>query len=88
MWLILCGALVMFMHAGFAMLEAGCCRAGFVQSVACRASVYWGSPTICLKTVFTVCGSTIQAQIAEQLTPKSVSVEHEGLVSIRALYAR
>merc|ERR1719399_2528688 len=33
MWLILCGALVMFMHAGFAMLESGCCRAGFVQSV-------------------------------------------------------
>merc|ERR1719258_240909 len=33
MWLILCGALVMFMHAGFAMLEAGCCRAGFTQSV-------------------------------------------------------
>jgi Amt family ammonium transporter len=33
MWLILCGALVMFMHAGFAMLESGCCRSGFVQSV-------------------------------------------------------
>jgi len=32
-WLILCGALVMFMHAGFSMLEAGCCRAGFAQSV-------------------------------------------------------
>ena len=26
-WLVLCGALVMFMHAGFAMLETGCCRA-------------------------------------------------------------
>merc|ERR1719399_2236075 len=23
----------MFMHAGFAMLECGCCRAGFAQSV-------------------------------------------------------
>ena len=33
MWLILCGALVMLMHAGFSMLESGCCRAGFVQSV-------------------------------------------------------
>jgi Amt family ammonium transporter len=32
-WLIICGALVMFMHAGFSMLEAGCCRAGFAQSV-------------------------------------------------------
>eukprot|EP00435_Cladocopium_sp_Y103_P042352 s1469_g11.t1 len=26
-WLLLCGTLVMFMHAGFAMLETGCCRA-------------------------------------------------------------
>ena len=25
-WLCLCGALVMFMHAGFAMLETGSCR--------------------------------------------------------------
>merc|ERR1719506_159534 len=33
MWLIICGAMVMFMHAGFAMLECGCCRAGFSQSV-------------------------------------------------------
>jgi len=33
MWLIICAALVMFMHAGFAMVESGCCRAGFVQSV-------------------------------------------------------
>merc|ERR1719424_438382 len=32
-WLIICGALVMFMHAGFSMLEAGCCRATFAQSV-------------------------------------------------------
>jgi len=33
MWLILCGALVMFMHAGFAMVESGCCRDKNVQSV-------------------------------------------------------
>ncbi|CAE8633218.1 unnamed protein product, partial [Polarella glacialis] len=26
LWLMLCGALVMIMHSGFAMLEAGCCR--------------------------------------------------------------
>jgi len=32
-WLILCGALVMFMQAGFAMLEAGCCRAKNVQHI-------------------------------------------------------
>lgn len=32
-WLILCGALVMFMHAGFAMLETGSCRAKNAQNV-------------------------------------------------------
>jgi len=32
-WLLLCGALVMFMHAGFAMLESGCCRAKNTQNV-------------------------------------------------------
>merc|ERR1719240_1601009 len=47
-WLILCGALVMFMHAGFSMLESGCCREGFVQSVleknllnCCVSTVGW-----------------------------------------------
>merc|ERR1719343_1262450 len=33
MWLILCGALVMFMHAGFAMLETGSCRAKNASNV-------------------------------------------------------
>jgi len=33
MWLILCGALVMFMQAGFAMLCAGCCRFKNVQNI-------------------------------------------------------
>eukprot|EP00933_Yihiella_yeosuensis_P040657 TRINITY_DN349_c0_g2_i2.p1 TRINITY_DN349_c0_g2~~TRINITY_DN349_c0_g2_i2.p1 ORF type:complete len:563 (+),score=142.18 TRINITY_DN349_c0_g2_i2:93-1781(+) len=32
-WLVLCGALVMFMQAGFAMVEAGCCRAKNVQNI-------------------------------------------------------
>eukprot|EP00421_Protoceratium_reticulatum_P038454 CAMPEP_0168443154 /NCGR_PEP_ID=MMETSP0228-20121227/44382_1 /TAXON_ID=133427 /ORGANISM="Protoceratium reticulatum, Strain CCCM 535 (=CCMP 1889)" /LENGTH=195 /DNA_ID=CAMNT_0008457547 /DNA_START=67 /DNA_END=650 /DNA_ORIENTATION=+ len=32
-WLIICGALVMFMQAGFAMLEAGACRRKFVQNI-------------------------------------------------------
>jgi Amt family ammonium transporter len=32
-WLILCGALVMFMHAGFAMLETGSCRAKNASNV-------------------------------------------------------
>jgi len=33
MWLLLCGTLVMFMHAGFAMLETGCCRAKNASNV-------------------------------------------------------
>ena len=48
MWMILCAALVVFMQAGFAMLEAGCCREGFVSSVleknlldACLAALSW-----------------------------------------------
>merc|ERR1712129_171352 len=28
MWLLICGALVMFMQAGFAILEAGACKEG------------------------------------------------------------
>jgi len=32
-WLIVCGALVMFMQAGFAMVEAGSCRAKNVQNI-------------------------------------------------------
>jgi len=33
LWLLLAGALVMFMQAGFAMLEAGACRKKFVQNI-------------------------------------------------------
>merc|ERR1719247_1747888 len=32
-WTIICGALVMFMHAGFALLETGVCRAASCQSI-------------------------------------------------------
>eukprot|EP00434_Breviolum_minutum_P036556 symbB.v1.2.032390.t1/scaffold3856.1/size95938/8 len=32
-WMCLCGALVMFMHAGFGMLETGCCRAKNASNV-------------------------------------------------------
>merc|ERR1719171_2835719 len=32
-WTIICGALVMFMHAGFALLETGVCRAVSCQSI-------------------------------------------------------
>jgi Amt family ammonium transporter len=48
MWLIICAALVVYMQAGFAMLEAGCCREGFISSVleknlldACIAALSW-----------------------------------------------
>jgi len=33
LWLLLCGALVMFMHVGFAMLETGSCRAKNASNV-------------------------------------------------------
>ena len=33
LWLLLCGALVMFMHAGFAMLETGSCRSKNASNV-------------------------------------------------------
>mmetsp|Transcript_35461 Transcript_35461/g.62586 ORF Transcript_35461/g.62586 Transcript_35461/m.62586 type:complete len:567 (+) Transcript_35461:36-1736(+) len=33
LWLIICGALVMLMQAGFAMVESGCCRIKNVQNI-------------------------------------------------------
>jgi len=45
-WLCLCGALVMFMHAGFAMLETGCCRAKNASNVL-------------MKNLVNVCGGTM-----------------------------
>lgn len=48
MWLIICGALVMFMQVGFAALEAGTCRRKNVQSIlmknvadACFGALAW-----------------------------------------------
>merc|ERR1719267_203921 len=47
-WVILCGALVMFMNAGFALLESGVCRSVSCQSVflknlldACFGTILW-----------------------------------------------
>merc|ERR1719506_119802 len=45
-WTILCGALVMFMHAGFALLETGVCR-----SVSCQS--------ILMKNILNVCFGTM-----------------------------
>merc|ERR1719460_1870293 len=45
-WTIICGALVMFMHAGFALLETGVCR-----SVSCQS--------ILMKNILNVCFGTM-----------------------------
>merc|ERR1719248_373834 len=48
LWLLVCGTFVMFMQAGFAMLEAGTCRVQNVQSIllknlmdVCVGTVAW-----------------------------------------------
>merc|ERR1719389_1443731 len=46
MWLILCGALVMLMQAGFAMVEAGSCRVKNVQNIMMKNLV-----DVCLGTI-------------------------------------
>lgn len=45
-WLCICGALVMFMHAGFAMLETGCCRAKNASNVLMKNLV-----NVCVGTI-------------------------------------
>ncbi|CAJ1399571.1 unnamed protein product, partial [Effrenium voratum] len=46
LWLCLCGALVMFMHAGFAMLETGSCRAKNASNVLMKNLV-----NVCVGTI-------------------------------------
>merc|ERR1719235_3023443 len=46
MWLLICGTFVFFMHAGFAMLEAGTCRAKNVQNIMIKNLV-----NVCIGTV-------------------------------------
>lgn len=46
-WLILCGALVMFMQAGFAMVESGSCRAKNVQNILMKNLVDVCIGTLC-----------------------------------------
>eukprot|EP00930_Biecheleria_cincta_P094842 TRINITY_DN8640_c0_g1_i7.p1 TRINITY_DN8640_c0_g1~~TRINITY_DN8640_c0_g1_i7.p1 ORF type:complete len:572 (+),score=93.39 TRINITY_DN8640_c0_g1_i7:21-1736(+) len=51
-WILLCGALVMFMHAGFAMLETGCCRVKNAQNVLMKNMV-----NVCVGTLgWWICG--------------------------------
>merc|ERR1719326_1968707 len=45
-WTIICGALVMFMHAGFALLETGVCR-----SVSCQSILMKNILNVCLGTM-------------------------------------
>ena len=46
LWLCLCGALVMFMHAGFAMLETGSCRSKNASNVLMKNLV-----NVCVGTI-------------------------------------
>merc|ERR1719265_2713690 len=46
-WLILCGSLVMFMQAGFAMVEAGSCRFKNVQNILMKNLVDVCMGTVC-----------------------------------------
>eukprot|EP00438_Fugacium_kawagutii_P032327 Skav226344 [mRNA] locus=scaffold2980:133568:135135:- [translate_table: standard] len=46
MWLCLCGALVMFMHAGFSMLETGSCRTKNASNVLMKNLV-----NVCVGTI-------------------------------------
>merc|ERR1719171_292028 len=45
-WTIICGALVMFMHAGFALLETGVCR-----SVSCQSNLMKNILNVCFGTM-------------------------------------
>jgi len=47
MWLIICGALVMFMQAGFAMYRAGCVRVRNVQAVMLNGLLDLSIGTLC-----------------------------------------
>merc|ERR1719248_294849 len=46
MWLLVCGTFVFFMHAGFAMLEAGTCRSQNVQAILIKNLI-----TVCMGTL-------------------------------------
>lgn len=53
-WLILCGALVMLMQAGFTMLEAGACRINHVQQI-----MFKNITDVCIGTIaWFICGYT------------------------------
>ena len=74
LWLILCGALVMYMQAGSAMVESGYCRAKNVQNIllkdltdVCVGTLGWmllGCALDCLLTVHPV-GSPVSVLVLE-----------------------
>mmetsp|Transcript_1541 Transcript_1541/g.3084 ORF Transcript_1541/g.3084 Transcript_1541/m.3084 type:complete len:553 (+) Transcript_1541:97-1755(+) len=47
MWLLICGAMVMLMQAGFAMVESGCCRIKNVQNILLKNLVDVCMGTLC-----------------------------------------
>merc|ERR1712216_204335 len=67
-WTILCGALVMFMHAGFALLETGVCRA-----VSCQSILLKNILNVCFGTMIWVfCGYAFMYGSAADGTPNEV----------------
>ena len=60
-WMILCAALVVYMQAGFAMLEAGCCRTGFVSSVLEKNLSMESACAWCFTRVCTIASDVFQS---------------------------
>merc|ERR1719326_1946520 len=76
-WTILCGALVMFMHAGFALLETGVCG-----SVSCQSILLKNILNVCFATViWFICGYSFMyggVGIGEDDTPRGIVGGHYG----------
>merc|ERR1719335_1055710 len=66
LWLLVCGVFVMFMQAGFAMLEAGTCRAKNVQNILMKNLM-----DVCIGTVAWYIMGWSLAYGGDTLTPES-----------------